>query len=61
MLLDPCESSLMLGLLSGGHCGLPILLLARRLIVVVATAAHLFMVTVNDKSIPRDRAMAEVC
>ena len=51
----------MLGLLSGGHCGLPILLLARRLIVVVATAAHLFMVTVNDKSIPRDRAMAEVC
>ena len=50
----------MLGLLSGGHCGLPILLLARRLIVVVATAAaHLFMVTVNEKSIPR--AMAEVC
>ena len=56
MLLDPCESSLMLGLLSGGHCGLPILLLARRLIVVVATAAaHLFMVTVNEKSIPLSR------
>ena len=54
----------MLGLLSGGHCGLPILLLARRLIVVVATAAaHLFMVTVNEKSIPLqylERAMAEV-